>query len=90
MSTGCVLSPLLLTLMTHECCVRFDTNHIFKYADNTTVKGLIGDKDELAYRKEVKHLVDWCNLNNLDLHGGKTRRSLSFSGGSRPPTLFST
>ena len=54
---GCMLSPLLFTLMTHECCVRFDTNHILKYAENTTVEGLSGDKEELVYREEVKHLV---------------------------------
>ena len=40
---GCVLSPLLFTLMTHDCCARSTTNHIVKFADDTTVVGLIQD-----------------------------------------------
>ena len=70
---GCVLSPLLFTLMTHDCCARFSTNHIMKYADDTTVVGLIRDDNELAYREEVKQLVDWCNTNNLILNVEKTK-----------------
>ena len=42
-------------------------NHFLKYADDaTTVVGLIQDDNELAYRDEVKHLVDWCKVNNLE------------------------
>ena len=70
---GCVLSPLLFTLMTHDCCARFSTNHIMKYADDTTVVGLIRDDNELAYREEVKQLVDWCNTKNLILNVEKTK-----------------
>ncbi len=32
---GCVLSPLLFTMMTHDCRARFSTNHVVKYADDT-------------------------------------------------------
>lgn len=70
---GCVLSPLLFKLMTHDCCARSATNHIIKYADDTTVVGLIQDNMELAYREEVKHQVDWCTGNNLDLNVDKTK-----------------
>ncbi len=70
---GCVLSPLLFTLMTHDCRARSTTNHIVKFADNTTVVGLIQDNDELAYREEVSHLVDWCRTNNLVLNLDKTK-----------------
>ena len=38
---GCVLIPLLFTLMTNDCHPKFGTNHILKFADNTTVVGLI-------------------------------------------------
>ena len=55
---GCVLSPLLYTLMTHDCCAKYNTNHIIKYVDNTTVVGLIQDGEEKHYRQEVK-LFDW-------------------------------
>lgn len=64
---GCVLSPLLLTLMTHDCCARSATNHIIKYTADTRMVSLIQDNMELAYREEVKHLMDWCTGNNLFL-----------------------
>ena len=69
---GCVLSPLLFTLMTHDCIARSATNHIIKYADDTTVVGLIRDDDEESYRAEVKHLVSWSTGSNLDLNVNKT------------------
>lgn len=46
---GCILSPLLFTLMTHDCCARFTTNSVVKYAGDTTVVGLIRDDNEWAY-----------------------------------------
>ncbi|TWW79957.1 hypothetical protein D4764_10G0009870 [Takifugu flavidus] len=55
---GCVLSPLPFTLMAHDCCARFTTNHIGKFADDTTLVGLINNNNDWAYREEVKHLVD--------------------------------
>ena len=70
---GCVLSPLLFTLMTHDCCARFSTNHMVKYADDTTLVGLIKDDNELAYREEVRQLVGWCNSHNLVLNVSKTK-----------------
>ncbi|KAK3516909.1 hypothetical protein QTP70_028200 [Hemibagrus guttatus] len=39
---GCVLSPLLYSLFTHG------SNSIIKFADDTTVIGLISDNDEIA------------------------------------------
>ena len=34
---GCVLSPLLSSLFTHDCMARHDSNTIIKFADDTTV-----------------------------------------------------
>ncbi|KAL0202538.1 hypothetical protein M9458_000556, partial [Cirrhinus mrigala] len=34
---GCVLSPLLFTLLTHDCNAKFSSNYIIKFADDTTV-----------------------------------------------------
>ncbi|XP_058501411.1 protein FAM169B-like [Solea solea] len=62
---GCVLSPLLFTLMTHDCRPRYNTNHILKYADDTTVVGLIQDNNKLAYREEVK--ISSNNVRSLQL-----------------------
>ena len=52
---GCMLSPLLYSLFTHDCMARHDSNTIIKFADDTTVVGLIND--ETAYREEVRKLA---------------------------------
>lgn len=70
---GCVLSPLLFTLMTHDCFPRHVTNHIVKFADDTTVVGLIRDDKDLAYREEVEQLAGWCRDNSLILNVDKTK-----------------
>ncbi|KAI4887938.1 hypothetical protein NFI96_007034 [Prochilodus magdalenae] len=36
-SQGCVLSPLLFNLLTHDCAAMHSSNHIIKFADDTTV-----------------------------------------------------
>lgn len=38
---GCVLSPLLFTIYIHNCVPAHPSNSIIKFADNTTVVGLI-------------------------------------------------
>ena len=43
-----------------------------KYADDTTLGGLIF-KDDSMYRDEVNHLVQWCHDNNLELNVQKTK-----------------
>ncbi len=45
---GCVLSPLLYSLYTHDCTATHSSNVIVKFADDTTVIGLITDNDETA------------------------------------------
>ena len=46
---GCVLSPLLYSLFTHDCVAMHASNSIIKFADDTTVVGLITNNDETAY-----------------------------------------
>ncbi|KAL0174662.1 hypothetical protein M9458_030630, partial [Cirrhinus mrigala] len=70
---GCVLSPQLFTLLTHDCTAKFSSNHIIKFADDTTVVGLISNNDETHYREEVAQLVEWCGANNLSLNVSKTK-----------------
>ncbi|KAL0190088.1 hypothetical protein M9458_017187, partial [Cirrhinus mrigala] len=70
---GCVLSPLLFTLLTHDCTAKFSSNHIIKFADDTTVVGLISNNDETHYREEVAQLAKWCGANNLSLNVSKTK-----------------
>lgn len=49
------------------------TNTIIKFADDTTVIGLISGDDESAYRDEVQKLEVWCSENNLSLNTSKTK-----------------
>ncbi|KAK3574123.1 hypothetical protein QTP86_003471 [Hemibagrus guttatus] len=49
------------------------SNHIIKFADDTTVLGLISKNDESAYREEVQQLTAWCKANNLSLNVDKTK-----------------
>ncbi len=62
---GCVLSPLLFTLLTHNCTPSNNSNLFIKFADDTTVVGLISNRDETNYRSEVCRLAGWCSDNNL-------------------------
>ncbi len=69
---GCVLSPLLFSLYTNDCTSKDPSVKLLKFADNTTLIGLIQDGDESAYRQEVKELAVCCSLNNLELNTLKT------------------
>ncbi|KAL0149801.1 hypothetical protein M9458_054849 [Cirrhinus mrigala] len=70
---GCVLSPLLFTLLTHDCAPAHSSNLFTKFADDTTVVGLISNNDETIYRSEVSRLARWCSDNNLSLNVEKTK-----------------
>jgi len=67
---GCVLSPVLYTLYTHDCIATHGSNTLIKFADDTTVVGLINNDDEAPYRPS---LVAWCSDNNLNLNTKKTK-----------------
>ncbi len=80
---GCVLSPLLFSLYTNDCTSKDPSVKLLKFADDTTLIGLIQDGDESAYRQEVKELAVWCSLNNLELNTLKTVR-WSWTSGETP------
>ncbi|KAM9809439.1 uncharacterized protein ACBT44_012682 [Syngnathus typhle] len=69
----CVLSPLLFTLLTHDCTATYSDNRIAKFADSTTLVGLITKGDETQYRLEVDLLNTWCRDNNILLNVDKTK-----------------
>ena len=73
---GCVLSPLLYTLLTHDCVPRHKNNLIIKFADDTTVVGLIQRNEESWYREEVNLFESWCRVNNLVLNVDKTKEMI--------------
>ncbi len=68
-----MLSPLLFTLLTHDCTPSHNSNLFIKFADDTTVVGLISNRDETNYRSEVSRLAGWCSDNNLSLNVEKTK-----------------
>jgi hypothetical protein len=70
---GCVLSPLLYFLFTHESVAMHASNSIVKFANDITVVGLITNNDETAYREEMRALGVWCQENNLSLNVNKTK-----------------
>ncbi|KAK3570548.1 hypothetical protein QTP86_022084 [Hemibagrus guttatus] len=72
-TSGCVLIPLLFTLLTHDCAAMHSSNHIIKFADDTIMVGLISKNDESADREEVQRLTSWCKDNNLSLNVEKTK-----------------
>ncbi len=87
---GCVLSPLLYSLYTHDCTATHTSNIIVKFADDTTVIGLITDNDETAYREEVSTLTKWCPENHLSLNIDKTKELVvNFRRQSREHTPIS-
>ncbi len=70
---SCVLSPLMYSLYTHNCTATHSSSVIVKFADDTTVIGLITNNDEMAYREEVSTLTKWCQENHLSLNIDKTK-----------------
>ncbi len=64
---GCVLSTLLFSMYKNDCTSKDPSVKLLKFADDTTLIGLIQDDDESAYRQEVKKLDVWCSLNAVNM-----------------------
>ena len=60
-------------MLTHDCASRHEGNRLIKFADDTTVMGLIHRNDVSMHREEVKHLQGWCRENNLVLDADKIK-----------------
>ncbi len=64
-----IRQPLIILFRYTNVCTSKDPSvKLLKFADDTTLIGLIQDGDESAYRQEVKELAVWCSLNNLELN----------------------
>ncbi|KAK0145089.1 hypothetical protein N1851_016021 [Merluccius polli] len=63
-------------LHTHDCVGTHPDNITVKFADDTTLVGLISGGDEAAYREGVQRLVEWCDDNNLVLNTSKTKEMI--------------
>uniref|UniRef100_A0AAQ4Q545 Reverse transcriptase domain-containing protein n=1 Tax=Gasterosteus aculeatus aculeatus TaxID=481459 RepID=A0AAQ4Q545_GASAC len=82
---GCVLSPVLYTLFTHDCVASHKDNIVLKFADDAAVIGRIPGGNEAAYRREVASLVSWCEDNNLTLNTDKTKELIVDMRNERRP-----
>ena len=69
---GCVLSPALFVLYTADCRSKEDGNVMVKFADDTSLSGLI-QEDDSSYRQAVEELIEWCDRNYLELNVTKTK-----------------
>ena len=70
---GCVISPTLFTLFTSDCKSSNQHTMIVKFADDTTLVGLIKNDDESHYRQQTADLMSWCQQNSLVLNVNKTK-----------------
>lgn len=52
-SQGCVLSPLLYLLFTHDPVAKHCSNTILKFADDTTTLGLSANGDKTVYKDGI-------------------------------------
>ncbi|XP_048010547.1 zinc finger protein 501-like [Megalobrama amblycephala] len=57
----------------NDCSPIHPSNTIVKFADDTTIVGLITDNSETSYREEIHHFTEWCSQNNQDLYMTKTK-----------------
>ena len=69
---GCVLSPWLFSLYTNNLRSASPSVKLLKYADDTTIVGLISDNLEDDYRSEVERTVNLCRDLDLILNESKT------------------
>ncbi|KAJ8369389.1 hypothetical protein SKAU_G00094170 [Synaphobranchus kaupii] len=71
-----ITDPLLDTLQfayrANSCTSSHQSVKLLKFADDTTLIGLISNGDESAYRWEIEQLLSWCGQNNLELNALKT------------------
>lgn len=74
---GCVLSPLLPTLLT---AATHSSNHIINFA---TVVGIESEDAESAHGAEVKRPTDRCRVDNLSLNLDQTKET---TGDQQLPT----
>ena len=83
---GCVISPVLFTIYTNDCFRNDDDVKLLKFADDSTIQGLITDSDVL-YRNYVKSFTDWCDQHFLLLNVKKTKEMIFYFRIKKDPIL---
>ena len=72
---GCVLLPVLFTLYTTDCRSEDGENLLVKFADDTSLSGLL-EENEVVYGEAVTKLVNWCDSNFLGLNISKIKEKI--------------
>ena len=71
---GCVLSPTLYSLYTNDYRRHFDDTYVLKFADDSSIIGLIDSEENYGhYFEEVHNFVSWCKDNFLSVNVTKTK-----------------
>ena len=68
-----MLSPHVCS---HDCVAKHGSNSVIKFADDTTVVGLITNNDETASREDVRAVGVWYLESNLSLNVNKTKEMI--------------
>ena len=74
MPQGCIMSPMLYYLFTHDCLSCHVRTKILKFADDTTV--ILTTSDESEYRDQINKLISWYNDNSLELNVNKPKEMI--------------
>ena len=69
----CVLTPLFFSIYTGAMRSQNSGRQVLKYADNTTIVGLLITQPDNFYFDDIKECVSWCKSNNLILNTSKTK-----------------
>ena len=67
-----MLSPVLYSIDTNDYRAMVENICLIKFADDTTLHGLLSNSDE-AYRSEVNRFYEWGKNNHLTLNVDKTK-----------------
>ncbi len=70
---GLCAQPAALHAADPRLHCQFSSNHIIKFADDTTVVGSHQQQRWNALQREVAQLAEWCGTNNLSLNVEKTK-----------------
>ena len=70
---GCVISPVLFTIYTNDCSINTDNIKLIKFADDSTIQGLIQNDDDRDYFDFIEYFTNWCDNHYLLLNVRKTK-----------------
>ena len=70
-----IISPLLYSSFSIDSVSNYSSVQLVKFADDTTLEGLVTNTDESEYRHEVN--LPWCDNKKNQLNASKTRELIA-------------